>query len=122
MRDDRERLADILAAAEKIADRVQRGRERFDADEDLQIVLTHLVQVIGEAASRLGPDLTAAHPQIPWRQITGMRHRVVHDYFAVDLDILWVAASVDIPQLADKIRTILDDPPDPPPGAPMTTG
>ena len=122
MRDEQERLADILAAAEKIAARVTRGRERFDADEDLQIVLTHLVQVIGEAAARLGLDLTAAHPEIPWRQITGMRNRVVHDYFAVDLDILWAAASIDIPQLADKIRTILDHPPDPPPDAPITTG
>ena len=113
MRDDRERLLDMLEAAGKIAERVRRGRARFDADEDLQIVLTHLVQVIGEAAARLGPETTAAHPEVPWRRITGMRHRVVHDYFAVDLEILWAAATVDVPDLAQKIRAILDHPPDP---------
>ncbi len=48
MRKDRERLADILEAAQKIQSRVDRGRERFDADEDMQIVLTHLVLVIGK--------------------------------------------------------------------------
>jgi uncharacterized protein with HEPN domain len=108
VRDDRERLLDILEAAQKIAERVLRGRARFDAEEDLQIVLTHLVQIIGEAAARLGPETTAASPEIPWRRITGMRHRVVHDYFAVDLDILWAAATIDIPDLAEKIRVILD--------------
>jgi len=55
VRNDRERLADILEAAEKIQSRVDRGREWFDADEDMQIVLTHLVQVIGEAAARVRP-------------------------------------------------------------------
>lgn len=59
MRNDRERLADILEAAEKIQSRVDRRRERFDADEDRQIVLTHLVQVIGEAAARVSSDTTA---------------------------------------------------------------
>jgi len=67
---------------------VQRGRDNFDEDEDLQIVLTHLIQIIGEAATRLSPGLIDGNPQIPWRRITGMRHRVVHDYFAIDLDIL----------------------------------
>ncbi|WP_052914883.1 MULTISPECIES: hypothetical protein [Protofrankia] len=59
MRRDEERLADILDAAEKIAVRVRRGRERYDTDEDVQIVLTHLVQVIGEASSRLSSELTS---------------------------------------------------------------
>ncbi|MCK9899969.1 hypothetical protein MXD63_07750 [Frankia sp. Cpl3] len=51
MRRDEERLADILEAAAKIEDRVRRGRERYDTDEDVQIVLTYLIQVIGEASS-----------------------------------------------------------------------
>lgn len=68
VRDDRERLADILEAAHKIGTRVEHGRTRFDADEDLQIVLTHLVQVIGEAASRITPELTARRPTGPDRR------------------------------------------------------
>jgi uncharacterized protein with HEPN domain len=88
---------------------VARGRERFDADEDLQIVLTHLVQVIGEATSRISSELTDRYPLLPWRQVVGMRNRVVHDYFEIDLDILWVAVTTDVPQLADQIRSILTD-------------
>lgn len=90
--------------------RVLRGRDRFESDEDLQIVLTHLIQIIGEAASRLSPELVGRNPRIPWRQITGMRHRVVHDYFAIDLDILWAAATNEIPGLAEEIRNILARP------------
>jgi uncharacterized protein with HEPN domain len=116
VRDDRERLRDILDAAAKIRTRVQRGRYRFNDDEDLQIVLTHLIQIVGEAASRLSPELTGRNPHIPWRQITGMRHRVVHDYFAVDLDILWAAATVEVPRLADEIRSILARLPESPGG------
>nr|WP_258165241.1 MULTISPECIES: HepT-like ribonuclease domain-containing protein [Protofrankia] len=98
-----------MDAAEKIAARVRRGRERYDADEDVQIVLTHLVQVIGEASFRLSSELTGRYRQVPWRQIVGMRHRVVHDYFAVDLDVLWAAASIDVPRLAEQVQGILDE-------------
>ena len=71
------------------------------------------MQIIGEAASRLSSELIGRTPQIPWRQIVGMRHRVVHDYFAIDLDVLWAAATVDIPGLAEQIRQIPAHPPDP---------
>ena len=94
MRDDRERLCDILEAAE------------------------NLIQIIGEAATRLSTELIDGNPQIPWRRITGMRHRVVHDYFAIDLDILWAAATNEAPRLAEEIRKILTGPPDPPGSAP----
>ncbi len=75
MRRDGERLSDIIEAAEKIRARLAGGRERFDADEDLQIVLVHLVQIIGEAASHLSDHVTSGQPQVPWRQIIAMRNR-----------------------------------------------
>ena len=105
-RRDRERIADILEAAEKIRERVGRGRERFDADEDMQIVLMHLVQVSGEAASRVSPELVETRPQVPWRALAGMRNRVVHEYFAVDLEVLWAAAANDVPSLAAQLVAI----------------
>ena len=107
MRRDDERLADIIEAAEKIRARVVGGRERFDADEDLQIVLVHLVQIIGEAASCLSDHVTSDHPQVPWRQIIAMRNRVVHSYFEVDLDILWYVVTADVPQLSEQVSAIL---------------
>jgi uncharacterized protein with HEPN domain len=106
VRRDNERLADIIEAAEKISIRAGKGRQAFDADEDVQIVLVHLIQVIGEAASGLSDELTSAHPEVPWRQIVAIRNRVVHGYFEVDLDILWDVATIDVPYLAGQVRTI----------------
>lgn len=106
MRRDSERLSDILEAAEKIAARVARGREMFDADEDTQIVLVHLIQVIGEATAGLSDEFTSQHSEIPWRQIVAVRNRVVHGYFEVDLDILWDVAAADVPRLAEQVRVI----------------
>lgn len=62
------------------------------------------MQIIGEAAARLSEEVVTAHPEVPWRQIIGMRNRVFHGYFDVDPDVLWAAVSVDVPLLAERIR------------------
>lgn len=56
-----------------------RSRAAYDADEDLRLALTHLVQTLGEAARRVSSPFQQAHPEVPWRKIIGMRHKVVHD-------------------------------------------
>jgi uncharacterized protein with HEPN domain len=104
MRRDAERLADIVEAAEKTAARVGKGREAFNADEDMQIVLVHLIQIIGEAAAGVSENLIVANPEVPWRQIIAMRNRVVHGYFEVDLNILWDVAIGDLPLSWAKSR------------------
>ena len=96
MRRDAERLADIIEAADKITARVAKGRETFDKDEDVQIVLVHMIQIIAEAAAGVSDELVDAHPEVPWRQIVAIRNRVVHGYFEVDLDILWNVALGDV--------------------------
>jgi uncharacterized protein with HEPN domain len=109
VRRDGERLADIIEAADKIAVRAAKGRAAFDGDEDTQIVLVHLIQVIGEAAAGLSDGFIAQHPEVPWRQIIATRNRVVHGYFEVDLDILWDVAMIDVPQLATSTPAALRD-------------
>ena len=106
MRRDDERLAGILEAAKKITVRTARGRAAFDADEDTQIVLLHLVQVIGEIAAGLSDGFIAQHPGVPWRQIIAARNRVVHGYFEVDPGVLWDVAVIDVPQLASQVFAI----------------
>ena len=64
-------------------------RTQFDSNEDLQIILTHLIQVLGEAARQVSPPLQEAHSEIPWSKIIGTRNKVVHDYMSIDLDIVW---------------------------------
>jgi uncharacterized protein with HEPN domain len=88
------------------------SRERFDADEDLQIIVTHLIQIIGEAATRVSGATRLDHPEIPWERVTGMRHRIVHNYVNVDVDILWTVATERIPDLIAALETFT--PPEPP--------
>ena len=59
-----------------------------DADENLRLALTHLVQIIGEAGRQVSREFSDRHPEIPWADIVGMRHKVVHDYLGVDEDIV----------------------------------
>ena len=106
--DDLVRLHDMLEAAQKIRDLVAReSRESFDENEVLQLALRYLVLIIGEAAYHVSRERRARYPGIPWAQIIGMRHHLVHGYSAVDLNILWVAVSENTPQLIAELEQIL---------------
>ena len=100
-------MLDMAEKALKLAE--AKSRADFDNDEALALALTHLVQVIGEAARFVGSDFAAAHPEIPWRAIVGMRHRVVHQYLFVDRDIVWDVVSRELVPLAASLRQILHD-------------
>jgi uncharacterized protein with HEPN domain len=79
MRDDHERLLDILEAIERIDRYAVRGREAFERDELIQNWITHQLQIIGEAAARVTARLRKNHPEVPWRQIIGMRNVHTHN-------------------------------------------
>ena len=82
-------------------------RETYDVDENLRLALTHLVQVIGEAARHVSREFTLAHPEIAWSDIVGMRHKVVHDYLGVDEDIVWQVVSEDLPKLVAALEPLV---------------
>ena len=109
MRDARERLQDILDAIEKIEQRTARGREAFESDELIQVWVLYHLQMIGEAAARLGADFHEAHPDIPWAQIVAMRNVLVHEYFGVDLDEVWKTVERDAPALKQAVERLLRD-------------
>ena len=87
----------------------QKTREEFDNDEALALALTHLLQVIGEAARRVSAPYTSQHPEIPWRAIIGMRHRVVHDYLYVDRDIVWDVVKRDLESLVASLAKLVSE-------------
>ncbi|SRR6266516_3595549 len=109
MRDDRERLHDILEAIERIERYAVRGRRAFDEDELVQNWITHQLQIIGEAVARITTDLREAHPEVPWRQIIGMRNVLTHGYFEVDLDIVWSVVERDLDKLHSQVKSMLDE-------------
>ena len=73
-----------------------RTRDAFETDEVGQLALLHLIQRLGESASRLSADFRADHPEFPWVEMIGMRNRIVHGYDDLDPDIVWRVAREDI--------------------------
>lgn len=72
----------------------------------LQFALVRAIEIIGEAASKVSRETRAAAGQIPWRAVTGMRNRLIHVYFDIDADILWVAATVEVPALLAELQAL----------------
>jgi uncharacterized protein with HEPN domain len=82
----------------------------YDRDENLRLALTHLVQVIGEAGRHVSDAFREAHAEIPWAEIIGMRHKVVHDYLGVDEDIVWQVVKDDLPKLVPRLEQLATPP------------
>jgi len=84
-----------------------RDRATYDLDETLRLALAHLLQVVGEAARRVSDGFRDQHLDIPWKAIIGMRHKVVHDYMDVDVDIVWDTVTRELPPLIAQLEAIL---------------
>lgn len=99
----------MIEAAE-LALEFSRDREREDLDRDkqFQFAFLHAVQITLEAASRVSEPTRATMPELPWKRLVGMRNRVVHAYFDMDLDIVWDAVRNRFPSLVATVRQLLD--------------
>ena len=102
------RLRHMLDAAEE-AIGFARGRKRQDLDRDRMLVLALMkdIEIIGEAAYQVSQETRQSLPEIPWDDIIGMRHRLVHAYFDINLDILWATVQEDLPELLAILRKVL---------------
>ncbi|MHB1457988.1 MAG: HepT-like ribonuclease domain-containing protein [Armatimonadota bacterium] len=107
MRDDREKLQDILEAIEKIEKRTQGSRCIFEDDEMLQVWVLYHIQIIGEAAGRISDTLQIQYQNIPWSDIVAMRNVIIHHYFGIDLDQIWDTVTNDLPALNVWVMEIL---------------
>jgi uncharacterized protein with HEPN domain len=107
MRDDHERLLDILEAIERIEKYTFTGREVFEEDELIQTWVIHHLEVIGEASRSLSTQLKENHPETPWSKIAGMRNILVHHYFGIDASAVWNAVVQDLPSLKAQIEAML---------------
>jgi uncharacterized protein with HEPN domain len=105
---NRERLEHMLRAGQDAA-KMAAGRHRAELDHDvmLQHALVHCVQMIGEAAARVSQSGRDRVPDLPWTQIVGMRHILVHAYFNIDYDAVWGVVVSDIPQMVTLLGAAL---------------
>jgi uncharacterized protein with HEPN domain len=84
-----------------------KGRADLRRERMLELALVRLIEIVGEAATRVGPEGQARHSSIPWRQVIGMRNRLVHGYDKVDLDVLWDTVEEELPPLIEELERIV---------------
>ena len=108
---DNESLIDIERAARRIlryTDNISRDELEMN-DEKLSAIL-YQIAIIGEATKRLSQDFRQQHPEIPWREIAGMRDMLIHKYDQVDFDVIWDVIQSKLPELLTKLKPILPSP------------
>lgn len=102
---DEVRLQHMLDAAQKAINYMHsRSRADLETDELLMLALVRLLEIIGEAAKNVSRETREQAPHISWRQIAGTRDRLIHGYFAVDLDVLWTIINHDLPPLIAELQ------------------
>lgn len=102
------RLSHILdAAREAIEFTCNCKRRDLDAERQLNLSLVRLLEIIGEAARGVSPEFRAAHPDVAWNKMVGMRDRLIHGYHDVNLDIVWGTVTEDLPPLVAQLERIL---------------
>jgi uncharacterized protein with HEPN domain len=106
--EDRVRLRHMLDASLEIQQYVQSAtREDLNQDSKLVHSRVHLFEIVGEAANQISDELREKTTDIPWFIIIGMRNRLVHAYFDINLDVVWSTATGDIPSLITELRKLI---------------
>jgi uncharacterized protein with HEPN domain len=107
--EDKASLYDALSAAKKV-ERFVRDVDwaGFQASDEKSSAVYGQLVILGEACTRLSPEIRAQYDVIPWRQIIGMRNRIIHGYDEVNWDIVWQVATEHVPSLIDLFSDILD--------------
>ncbi len=102
-------LRHILDAASKIEGYVFVGRDEFMKASHWQDAVVRQLEIIGEATKRLSQDLRDRHPQVPWRQIAGLRDVLIHDYISVDVQAAWQITQKNLPEMKLVIEAMLQE-------------
>jgi uncharacterized protein with HEPN domain len=108
--DDQIRLHHMLdAAREALGFVADRERRDLNTDRMLVLALVKSIEIIGEAGARVSEEGRDATPNVPWPEIVGMRNRLVHVYFDVNLDVVWATIRNDLPALVATLQGVLDE-------------
>lgn len=108
-RGDREFLRDILEAIRRADVYVDGlGYVEFLADQKTQDAVIRTLEIMGEATKRLSPEIRGKYPDVPWKNMAGVRDKLIHDYFGVNFDIVWEIVRNELPGVAIELEKIVD--------------
>jgi uncharacterized protein with HEPN domain len=108
---DESTLLDIVRAAERAVAFAGTDEADFAGDEKTQAAVVYQLLIVGEAVKRLSTEFRDSNPDVPWREIAGMRDQLIHRYDQVDLHEVWRAVTRDIPDLLAQLRPLLPEEP-----------
>jgi len=97
-------LADLADTVDAAAELVNLGKQRWDSDRLLRLAGEAVIGRLGDIATKLPDEVIKATPQIPWREVKGMRIIAAHAYHRIDYDEVWVTLRDDVPRMADAIK------------------
>lgn len=105
--EDAVRIRYMLDAARKAAELASgKTTAELERDEVLELALTRLIEIIGEAAKNISEGFRRAHPEIPWKAIGGTRDKLIHGYFDIDREVLWEILTRDLPPLIRQLESL----------------
>ncbi len=81
----------------------------LENDDRTEYAVIKALEIVGEATRRVPTSFRDSHPQIPWREMAGMRDKLVHDYFGVNLEVVWKTIHEDLPPLINALRTLIEE-------------
>lgn len=100
-----------MTDAARRAVELSRGKEvgSLAPEDETALALARLLEILGEAASRVTPETCSRHPGVPWRDISDTRNRVIHEYFDVDMEVVDAIVRDDLPTLVEQLGVILEE-------------